>query len=63
MVRICFTTMHNIAHLLLVIGKDTAFHKNMQCHSLAVGHSKRCGETAFHKRCDITHFLLVKEDM
>ena len=31
----------------------------MQCHSLAVGHRKRCDETAFHIMCCVTHLLLV----
>src|SRR6266576_2249447 len=33
--------------------------QNVQCHSLAVGHRKRCDETAFHKMCNVTHKLLV----
>src|SRR6266576_2066690 len=33
--------------------------QNVQCHSLAVGHRKRCDETAFHKRFNVTHLLLV----
>ena len=33
--------------------------QNVQCHSLAVGHRKRSDETTFHKRCYVTHCLLV----
>ena len=33
--------------------------QNVQCHSQSVGHRKRCDETAFHKMCNVTHFLLV----
>ena len=36
--------------------------KNRQCHSLPVGHMKRCDETiALHKISNVTHFLLVIE--
>jgi hypothetical protein len=44
----------------LVIGKDdkTVFPKWVY-HSQAVGYSKRCGKTASHKMCDVTHMLLV----
>ena len=28
-------------------------------HSQAVGHRKRCDETALHKMCNVTHLLLV----
>ena len=33
--------------------------QNVECHSLAVGHRKRCDQTAFHKMCNVTHLLLV----
>jgi len=33
--------------------------QNVQCHSLAFGHRKRCDEAAFHKMCNVTHSLLV----
>ena len=33
--------------------------QNVQCHSQAVGHRKRCDETAFNNMCNITYFLLV----
>src|SRR6266576_2495101 len=32
----------------------------MLCHTQAVGHRKRCDESAFHKICNITHSLLVR---
>ncbi len=32
--------------------------QNLQSHSLAVGHKKRCNETSFHKICNVTHSLL-----
>ncbi len=35
--------------------------QNVQSHSLAVGHRKRCDETAFQNVCIVTHFLLVME--
>jgi hypothetical protein len=38
---------------------ETAFHKNEQYHSLAVGHMERCDEKAFTKRYNIAHSLLV----
>ena len=33
--------------------------QNVQCHSLSVGHGKRCDETGFHKMCNVTHNLFV----
>ena len=33
--------------------------RNVQCHSQAMGHRKRCDETAFHKMCNVAHLLLV----
>ncbi len=44
------TALHktcNVTHLLLVIGNDVMSEsalENVQCHSLAVGHRKRCDE-------------------
>ena len=35
----------------------------MQCHSLPVGHGKRCDETTFHQMRNVTHWLLVIEKM
>src|SRR6266550_1569135 len=32
--------------------------QNLQSHSLAVGHKKRCNETSFHKICNVTYTLL-----
>ncbi len=32
--------------------------QNVQSHSLPVGYRKRCDETALHKMCNVTHFLL-----
>ena len=52
------TTMHNVAHRLLVKGRDCLL-QNVWCHSLAVGHIKGCDETAFYKVCKITYLLLV----
>ena len=50
-----------ITHLLLVIGKDMVRlpFRNVQCHSLPVGHMKQCDETAFQRLCNVTHLLLV----
>ena len=35
--------------------------QNIQCHSLAVGHRKRCDETTFQRMCNVifTHKLLA----
>ena len=33
--------------------------QNVQCHSLADDHGKRCHETTFHTMCNITHSLLI----
>ena len=33
--------------------------QHVQCHLQAVGHRKWCDETGFHKRCNVTHKLLV----
>ena len=62
--RLPFTK--NVEHHLQAVGNrkrhvETAFHKMFnECHSLAVGHKKRClDETAFHKMSNVTHFLLV----
>ena len=33
--------------------------QNVQCHSQAVGHRKRCDETTFHKMCNVTDLLLA----
>ena len=33
--------------------------QNVQCHSLPVGHRRRCDETAFHKMHNVTHSLSV----
>ena len=38
---------------------ETALYKNLQSHSLAIGHRKRCDGTVFHKMCNIAHLLLV----
>src|SRR6266550_381291 len=57
---IAFHKMYNVTHFLLVIGKDLMrLPFTVQSHSLAVGHRKRCDETAFHTMCNLTHFLLV----
>ena len=41
-------------------GDGTVFHKLMQCHSLAVGHRKKCDiRLPFTKLCNVTHLLLV----
>ena len=45
--------MLNVAHKLLVTGKDVMrlhqIQKKVQCCSQPVGHRKRCNEIAFHK--------------
>ena len=54
--------MCNVTHMLLVIEKQVMklpFTKYMQCHSQAVGHKKRCDETAFHTNLQCIHHLLV----
>ena len=55
--------MCNIAHFLLVIGKDgmrLPFTK-YTCHSQAVGHGEGCDEGTFYNMCNITHKLLAIE--
>jgi hypothetical protein len=47
-----------ITHKLLVIWKYV-MRLNLQCHSHAVGHRKKCGENAFHQMYNATHKLLV----
>ena len=42
---------------------ETAFHANVQCHSLADSHRKGYEMTAIHKMCDVTHSLLVIAQM
>ena len=37
--------------------------QDMQCHSLPVGHRKRCDEASFHIMCNVTHSLLVMKIM
>jgi len=42
------------------IGKGVMrLSQKVQCHSLAIGHRKRCDETAFHKMWNVTHLLWV----
>ena len=57
-----FTTISNITHKLLFIGKDEMrlLDQNVQCHSLAICHRKRCDEKACHKKSNVTHSLSVK---
>ena len=47
----CLSQMCNITHMLLVIRKHVTRlpFTNVQWHSHAVGHEKRCDEIAFHK--------------
>ena len=53
--------MHNVTHWLLGIGKDVmkSLSQNVQHHTQAVGHGRRCDETAFHRICNVPHKLLV----
>ncbi len=37
--------------------------QNVQCHSLAVGHRKRCYETGFHKMCTVLTFCFIGKDV
>jgi hypothetical protein len=60
----CLHTMCNVyvTHKLLVIGQDMMRwlpYRSMQCHSLAVGHRKRCDDTAFNKNLKVSHMLSV----
>src|SRR6266550_2078575 len=53
MMRLPLTKMYNTTHSLLAIGKNVMRQPfTIMCNvtgSLAVGHRKRCDETAFHK--------------
>ena len=60
-VMTAFHKMCNITHKQLVIGKNVmhCLSQNMGCHTLPVGHRKRCDDIAHHKMCSVTHNLLV----
>ena len=54
-----------LSHLLLIIGTDMMrlpFTQYMQCHSLAIGHGKRCDEIAFHN-CETSFTCYWSKEM
>ena len=53
--------MCNDTHHLLVI--EIAFQTDVHWHSPTVGHRTRCDEIIFQKICNVTHQLLVGEDL
>ena len=60
-------TICNVTHKLLVKGQDVQWwdklSQNLQCHSQAVGHRKRCCDAAFHRMCNVTHSLFIIRKM
>ena len=56
----CFPEMFNVTYILWVIGKCVRRLHFTKCVMLLTGFNHRkSNETAFHKMCNVTHFLLA----